>query len=297
MSEAIAVVRASRPKFLILAPLCVGLGLAVVWQADRSTIDTINLLLVLSGGLLAHTAVNLFNEYQDFTSGLDFTTRRTPFSGGSGALPEAPQAARGVLLAAYTTLALVLLIGGWFLWLRGWPMLLLGATGTLLVLTYTHWLTRHPLLCLIAPGLGFGPVMVLGTIVALGGTVNSTALCVSLATWLLVSEFLLVNQIPDEVADRQAGRRHLVITMGARNASWLAVALLLGSYLPLIIGVAVSVLPAATLLALLTLPASLWISHTLPSSPGHPDRLNKVLGTNVAVLLSTLTLMITGFIL
>lgn len=297
MSEAIAVVRASRPNFLILAPLCVGLGLAVVWQTDRSTIDTMNLLLVFAGGLLAHAAVNLFNEYQDFTSGLDLTTRRTPFSGGSGALPEIPQAARGVLLAAYTTLTLVLLIGGWFLWLRGWPMLLLGTTGTLLVLTYTHWLTRRPLLCLMAPGLGFGPVMVLGTIVALGGTINSTALYVSLVAWILVSEFLLVNQIPDEVADRQAGRRHLVITMGARNASWLAVALLLGSYLPLIIGVAVSVLPAATLLALLTLPASLWISHSLPASLGHPARLNKVLGTNVAVLLSTLTLMITGFIL
>jgi 1,4-dihydroxy-2-naphthoate octaprenyltransferase len=139
--------------------------------------------------------------------------------------------------------------------------------------------------------------MVLGTIVALGGTINSTALYVSLVAWILVSEFLLVNQIPDEVADRQAGRRHLVITMGARNASWLAVALLLGSYLPLVIGVAVSVLPAATLLALLTLPASLWISHSLPASLGHPARLNKVLGTNVAVLLSTLTLMITGFIL
>jgi 1,4-dihydroxy-2-naphthoate octaprenyltransferase len=297
MSETLAVVRASRPNFLILAPLCVGLGVAVVWQTDPSAIDTMNLLLVFAGGLLAHAAVNLFNEYQDFTSGLDLTTERTPFSGGSGALPETPQAARSVLLAAYTTLGLVLFIGGWFLWLRGWPMLLTGATGTLLVLTYTQWLTRRPLLCLMAPGLGFGPVMVLGTIVALGGPVNSTALCVSLVAWMLVSELLLINQIPDETADRQAGRRHLVITMGARTGSRLVAILLLGSYLPLILGVALSVLPSATLLALLTLPASLWISRALPVSLGHPTRLNRVLGTNVAVLLSTLMLVITGIIL
>lgn len=297
MSEAIAVVRASRPNFLVLAPLCVGLGVAVVWQTDRSAIEAINLLLVFVGGLLAHAAVNLFNEYQDFTSGLDLTTERTPFSGGSGALPETPQAARGVLLAGCTTLALVLGIGGWFLWLRGWPMLLTGVTGTLLVLTYTQWLTRRPLLCLIAPGLGFGPVMVLGTIVALGGPVNSTALCVSLVAGILVSELLLINQIPDETADRQAGRRHLVISLGAKRAGWLVATLLLGSYVPVIIGVAFSTLPANTLLALLTLPASLWISRALPASLGHPTQLNKVLGTNVAVLLATLALLSTGLIL
>ena len=36
--------------------------------------------------------------------------------------------------------------------------------GILIVLTYTLWLNRHPLLCLLAPGL-IGPVMVLTTVV------------------------------------------------------------------------------------------------------------------------------------
>ena len=109
-----------------------GLGVAVAWhQGEPPTL--INTLLVLIGALLAHAAVNLLNEYEDFTSGLDLMTRRTPFSGGSGALPEVPSAARQVLLAAFGTLGLVIAIGLYFLWLRGLPMLVLGAAGVALV--------------------------------------------------------------------------------------------------------------------------------------------------------------------
>ncbi len=61
MSEAVAVVRASRPNFLVLAPLCVALGLAVAWQQGEppALLDT---LLVFIGAILAHAAVNLQNE-------------------------------------------------------------------------------------------------------------------------------------------------------------------------------------------------------------------------------------------
>ena len=39
MSETLAVVRASRPNFLLLAPLCAGLGLAVAWQLTSPAIE------------------------------------------------------------------------------------------------------------------------------------------------------------------------------------------------------------------------------------------------------------------
>ncbi|WP_372985744.1 prenyltransferase [Marinobacter sp.] len=293
MSEAAAVVRAFRPNFLVLAPLCAGLGVAVAWQQGGSPalIDT---LLVFIGALLAHAAVNLFNEYEDFVSGLDLITRRTPFSGGSGALPEVPSAAKGVLAAAIGTLGLVTAIGLYFLWQRGLPMLVLGVAGIVLVLTYTRWITRRPILCLLAPGLGFGPVMVLGAIVALGGRIDTAALLVTLVAQCLVSELLLINQIPDADADQKVGRRHLVITLGRTAAARLVAVLLLGSYVPVLAGVPLGVLPAWSALALSTLPVSLWISRQLPLVLDNPERLNAVLGTNVAVLLSTLALLIAG---
>lgn len=293
MSEAAAVVRAFRPNFLVLAPLCAGLGVAVAWQQGGSPalIDT---LLVFIGALLAHAAVNLFNEYEDFVSGLDMITRRTPFSGGSGALPEVPSAAKGVLAAAIGTLGLVAAIGLYFLWQRGLPLLVLGVAGIVLVLTYTRWITRRPILCLLAPGLGFGPVMVLGAIVALGGRIDTSALLVTLVAQCLVSELLLINQIPDADADQKVGRRHLVITMGRTAAARLVAVLLLGSYVPVLAGVLLGGLPVWSALALVTLPVSLWISRQLPLVLDNPERLNAVLGTNVAVLLSTLALLIAG---
>ncbi|MGP9832235.1 prenyltransferase [Marinobacter sp. NSM] len=293
MSETVAVVRAARPNFLLLAPLCVGLGLAVAWQQGQppALIDT---LLVFVGALLAHAAVNLLNEYDDFQSGLDLITRRTPFSGGSGALPEVPSAARRVLWAGLGTLGLVVAIGVYFLWLRGLPMFVLGAAGVVLVLTYTRWITRSPLLCLLAPGVGFGPVMVLGTLVALGAQLDAAALICAAVTLLLVSELLLINQIPDANADRQVGRRHLVITLGPETASKVVAGLLAGSYLLVLSGILTGILPPPTLIALLPMPVALWISVRLPYSLNNTGELNRLLGANVATLLSTLALLMAG---
>lgn len=293
MSETLAVVRASRPNFLLLAPLCAGLGLAVAWQQGQAP-ELLHTFLVFLGAVLAHAAVNLLNEYDDFRSGLDMITERTPFSGGSGALPEVPSAARRVLWAGLGTLALVVAIGLYFLWLRGLPLLVLGAAGVVLVLTYTRWITRSPLLCLLAPGMGFGPIMVLGTVIALGGGIDTTALLASLVALLMVSELLLINQIPDAEADRAIGRRHLVITLGPEKAARLVAGLLLGSYGVIVAGVVSGHLAMTSLIALAPLPAAIWISLRLPRVLATPDQLNRVLGANVAVLLSTLALLVTG---
>jgi 1,4-dihydroxy-2-naphthoate octaprenyltransferase len=238
--------------------------------------------------------VNLLNEYDDFRSGLDMITERTPFSGGSGALPEVPSAARRVLWAGLGTLAVVVTIGLYFLWLRGLPLLVLGAAGVVLVLTYTRWITRSPLLCLLAPGMGFGPIMVLGTVIALGASIDTTALLVSLVALLMVSELLLINQIPDAEADRAIGRRHLVITLGPEKAAHLVAGLLLASYGVIVAGVVSGYLAMTSLIALAPLPAAIWISLRLPRVLAMPDQLNHVLGANVAVLLSTLALLVTG---
>ncbi|XKH02111.1 prenyltransferase [Marinobacter nauticus] len=293
MSETVAVVRATRPNFLILAPLCAGLGLAVAWQQNQppALLDT---LLVFMGAVLAHAAVNLLNEYEDFVSGLDDITRRTPFSGGSGALPEIPSAARRVLMAGLGALALVIGIGLYFLSQRGLPMFVLGAAGVVLVLTYTRWITRSPLLCLLAPGIGFGPVMVLGSLIALGARLDATALICATVALLLVSELLLINQIPDAEADRQIGRKHLVITLGPLRASRIVAVLLLASYALIAVAAGAGLLPPWSLLALLPSPVAVWISWRLPTIVDQPAALNPVLGANVAVLLSTLALLVIG---
>ncbi len=288
-----AVLRATRPSFLVLAPLSVLLGVLLAAR-QMIELDRLEIALALAGGVLAHAAVNLFNEHDDFCSGLDHLTRRTPFSGGSGALPESPDAAPAVLVSGILSLAGVVAIGGYFLWLRGWPMLVVGLLGVYLVVAYTRWITRRPWYCLLAPGLGFGPVMVLGTLVALGGRVDAAALVVATASLLLVSELLLLNQFPDLEADRRNGRRHLPIVLGLRRVSWLVIALLLGAYMLIALGQLGGLLPASVWLAWLPLPAALWVAWKLPGALEEHQALLGVMGVNVVVLLSSLALLAAG---
>ena len=89
-----------RLPFLILTPACVVLGLATaIWTSGQ--INWFHFVLVLIGALSAHISVNTFNEYFDFKSGLDANTKRTPFSGGSGRLPETPEIAQPAFIMAW----------------------------------------------------------------------------------------------------------------------------------------------------------------------------------------------------
>lgn len=288
------IARASRPDFLILAPLCVLLGVQIAFR-QGVPLSLPDLLLVLTAALLAHAAVNLLNEYEDFRSGLDLITQRTPFSGGSGALPEHPVAARAVLWAGIACLLGVVAIGGYFVALRGWPLLLIGLPGLLLVVGYTRWITRSPAMCLLAPGLGFGPVMLLGSLVALGGHMDAAGLLAAGSVLLFTSELLLINQFPDIAADQQVGRRHLPIILGPARAAWVVMLLLAAAFGLLLGGVLSSALPVGAALALIPLPAALWIMWRLPSAIAVPARLRFVLGVNVATLLTTLALLNLGF--
>ncbi|MGM0783768.1 MAG: prenyltransferase [Pseudomonadota bacterium] len=293
--------RCARPPFLLLAPLCVGLAVTAAW-VDGYAPAAVDIGLVLLAAVLAHAAVNLFNEHHDFHSGLDRQTQRTPFSGGSGTLIERPEAANAVRLAAYLCLAGVVAIGAWFTWRTGPVMLLYGLIGVGLVLTYTGWLTRRPWLCLLAPGIGFGTLMVVGAYQALTGGVSATALAASLAPTLLASALLLANQLPDIEADRSVGRYHLAIALGTtRAARWVAV-LVLAAFLSTPPFVAAGWLPVETWLMWLVLPAALWLAWRLWRLPpltltSDVSLLAPLLGLNVAVLLTSLALLNLGLCL
>ena len=181
--------------------------------------------------MAAHISVNAFNEYCDFRSGLDGRTVRTPFSGGSGSLPEKPGMARWALLTAGLTLAITAGIGVYFLLIRGLALLPVGCLGFVVIVAYTPWLTRRPILCLLAPGVGFGPLMVLGTQFALTGEYSWNGFVASLVPLFLVSNLLLLNQFPDVLADRSVGRRHVLILLGPRGGSLIYSLFLLLNYL------------------------------------------------------------------
>lgn len=283
-----------RVPFLILTPCCVLLGIAIAAHTGAH-LGVLQIILVLAGALCTHISVNAFNEYDDYRSGLDARTERTPFSGGSGTLPANPKMADTALATALVTLVILALIGVYFTWLHGLALLPLGLLGIVIIVTYTPWLTHNPWLCLVAPGLGFGPLMVMGTSFALTGEYSWTALLASLVPFFLVSNLLLLNQFPDVEADKTVGRRHFPILVGRHSSSIIFSAFLVLTYIVILVGVIFSILPLGSLLGLGTLILAIPL---LKGSITHADDIGGLIpfmGKNVLVNLLTPALVAIGF--
>lgn len=280
------VVQSSRLPFLILTPVCVLLGASIVVYKGQS-VDLFLLALIIIGALSAHVSVNTFNEYLDFKSGLDLETERTDFSGGSGALPNNPLALNSVYLTGVVSLFVTLIIGLYFVSLYGLQILPIGLLGVILIVTYTSWINKHPWLCLIAPGLGFGVLMVLGTQFVLVGEYYVLSLWISIIPFLLINNLLLLNQYPDMQADMNAGRRHFPITYGIQASNKLYGLFVLVVINLIIAYVWLDYLPVLSLITLIPMPLallSLYGAHKHVQAIGH---FQQYLGMNVATAILT----------
>ncbi len=294
MNKLLGVVRA---PFLLLVPASLAPAGALAW-IELNDFPVGDAALVLLGALSAHIAVNALNEYQDFRSGLDLTTRRTPFSGGSGTLVRHPSFAPATLAVAVIALALTLAVGLHYLRVLGGTVVAPGLAGLALVVTYTRWVNRYPLACLLAPGFGFGILMVNLAYLALTGHHGPGAFAASLVVALLVSNLLLINQLPDIEADHAAGRRHFAITLGAPGVGLVSGVLVFGAYAVMLAAVVGAWLPGWALLGFLGLPFAVRIPWAAARySPESLPRFVPVMARNVMVTLATPVLLAAGIIL
>ncbi|MCO4320932.1 prenyltransferase [Aliidiomarina quisquiliarum] len=285
----------ARLNFLTLTLLCVLLALAYSLAAGVS-VQLLPFIVVSVIALAAHASVNAFNEYFDFRSGLDFLTPKTPFSGGSGTLIRAPEKARWALTFAWITLGLVVLGGLFLVSEHGWPLLWIGVPGVIIIYSYTQYINRLPIICLVAPGIGFGLLMTLGAIWVFQGSLNIGAWALAIVVSLLVSNLLLLNQFPDADADRKVGRRTLPIVLG-KERSAVVFALQYGLAMALhLIAIAVAWLPAPTIIALLSLPILIKLVPGVYNNKGSVIKLTPFLGLNVIFIHLYLLLLVAGLI-
>ncbi len=285
-----------RIPFLILAPVSVFCGYAAARLAGFSP-RGIDVAVLVVAAVLAHIGVNALNEYHDYRSGLDASTRRTPFSGGSGALPAAGGSGAPALRVAFLSIVGAVLMGGWFV-LRGRTLVLpFGIAGILIVVLYTPTVLRSPVAGLAAPGLGFGPCIVLGTEAALTGAISGRGVLLSFVPLFLVSGLLLVNQYPDIGPDRAVGRRTTPIAYGERAGLHIYGLLLAAAFLSIALSVAIRVMPFPALLGLLTVPVGVWAYRASLVRYPSPARYIPVMAANVLIVLLTPALMSLGVLL
>lgn len=277
----------ARAPFLLLPFTLIAAGAAAAFYDGafswRST------LLALLGLVSLHAAVNAFNEWSDMRTGIDLATQRTPFSGGSGTLPAGGMSVRTALVFAIACSLLGLAVGIWFLGRVGLVLLPIMVAGALCVLIYTDVLARLGI-GEVAAGLGLGGLPVVGAALVNSGEISAAAIAAGIPATFMTFNLLLLNEFPDEAADRAGGRRNLVVLFGRRPAALAWAAAAVATPLSIVAAVGMSILPlpclAACLPSLLLVGPMRWVV----SDPMQPVPI-PAMGANVAWNLATNTVL------
>ena len=247
--------RAIRIRFLLASVISVSNGLALAYLYNG--IDVIHALLTYLGILALHASVDLLNDYWDYKRGIDKITKRTPFSGGTGVLPEGLLKPRDVYRLGVIMLIVGAVIGSYFIAIKGVIIAVLLAFAIVSIYFYT---TK-----IVNAGLGElfvaikGSMIVLGTFYIQTDLISIDAIYNSIIIGLLSSIVLFINSFPDHDADKAKGRKTLVIILGKAKASRFFIIFPILIYGLLVVGVALSITPIYALLTFITFPYMLSI--------------------------------------
>jgi 1,4-dihydroxy-2-naphthoate octaprenyltransferase len=142
----------------------------------------------------------------------------------------------------------------------------------------------------VAAGLGLGGLAVAGTALVQDGSLGPTAWATAVPAFGLTFNLLLLNEFPDETADREGGRRNLVLLLGRRRAAQLYVVVALCVPLAILAAVLAAALPAAALIAVVP---SVFLLEPLRWAARDPQSPVPVpaLGANVLRILATNSLL------
>lgn len=286
-----------RANFLILAVFLVVIGLAFSLKYPPESGASFNIfhaLLLIIGVVLSHISVNLFNEYSDFKTKIDYYTKRTPFSGGSGMITSGKTRPENVRIVGITTLVIAASAGIYFAFVSHWIIIIFSLVGGFSVLFYTNFLAKNVLGELFA-GLSLGTLVVMGTYISMtanpGMPVSQLLpvelIWISIPPGILTSLLLLINQFPDFKADKEGGRRHLVIRFGIKKASYIYTSGMFITFGIIVMMPIVNISSFWIYLALIPLPLAVKACLTAIRHGDDLARMIPALGNNVLAVLGT----------
>lgn len=299
MSNIILWIQETRPQFLTLSVVLAFLGTAIAWYHGPVNIGYA--LLAGFGLMLTHGSVNALNDYFDYKSGIDFHTRRTPFSGGSGLLTEGKLPLKQALGIGIITSLAALSIGVFFVMVKGWQLIPLLIIALLCMVLYTPFILRTPW-PEWSPGLGLGILPILGFYFVQAGRYDWVVLIASVPSGILVHNLLLLNEFPDVEADRKGGRKTTPVVFGFKTAGRLFRIATILVYVWIVGCVITTLITESTIMPLYCLIALLTLPFAVKAMKGSSeyDDMNKLvpaLGSNVQFILITQILLGVGFIL
>lgn len=231
-SSPVAVLRryflATRPKFFTASVLPVALGTA--WGAvSAGQLDFMAALLALLATVAVHAGSNVFNDVGDELNGTDRINdgRIHPFTGGSRFIQNGVLTLEQMKRWALALFVAGIVLGVLLILLKGIGVLYLGLAGIALGMLYSL-----PAVQLsgrgvgeIAVGVAFGVLPVCGAAWLQSGVVDSTILLISVPVSCWVAGILLINEVPDRIADAQSGKHTWPVRFGLSGTRWLYVLL------------------------------------------------------------------------
>lgn len=281
-----------------IVPILLG---SVIAGVRRGTFHWGFFSLTLLGGGLIHAGANVANDYFDHLSGADPKNYQyvRPYTGGSRVIQKGllkpPEMLRGALIF----LALGSLLGLYLTYKRGPIVLFLGLFGIFSAYFYTA-----PPFRLVSTGTGeifvglnFGILETLGAYYIQHGKLAWEPLVASLPIALLIAAVLYINEFQDAPADQEAGKLHLVVRLGRKNAVRGYMFLILAAYVSILFSAITGLISPFTLIALITIPIS-W--KAVRTAREHYDEYLKLAPANAATVMTHLLtgiLMTVGYLM
>jgi 1,4-dihydroxy-2-naphthoate octaprenyltransferase len=274
--------------------IAVSLGLSVTWW-NFGTIDIFQAALTMGGVIALHASVDLLNDYWDFKRGIDTKTKRTPMSGGTGVLPEGLLKPKSVYNAGILFLVVGGLIGGYFVILHG---VVIGVILAFAIMSIYFYSTK-----IVNWGLAEVFVAVKGTLIVMGtyyiqnSELTDVVVLSGIVVGVLSSLVLFVASFPDHDADKEKGRRTLVILFGRQKATSIFYIFLIVSYGIIIGCAAMSIIPVFCLISLAAIPVAISSIRKLKSSISEEDKIIPAMKSTLTFSRMAGVLFVIGFLI
>ncbi len=275
------------------------LGTALAWYRTGKFYWQYFLLATLAV-VFINAGTNLTNDYFDHQSRSDDINREaTPFSGGSRVIQENLISPGRIYRTSLIFFGLAALIGLYLTFARGLLVLVIGILGVLSGYFYTASPIRigYRGWGELVAGLNCGPLVVAGAYYVQAQTLSLEALFISIPVGLLIAAVLYINEFPDHACDKVAGKNTLIVTMGRERARKGFYSLLLGTYLFIILGTILRIVPWTVIVSLLTFPLAWKAMKIVHSNYSSTQELIPAMSSTVTIHLSVGILLSFGYIL
>lgn len=274
--------QATRPSFLLITILGCLIGISLTESTHASwQLQTLSILVAVA----AHAAANLINDYFDHINGSDAvnTDRISPFTGGSRFIQNQHLSPQTIVYFAIILLLICITLGLYICYKTTWLLMPIGGLGVLVA-----WAYSAPPLELMSKGiLGEIAIALAWSLIVIGfaalqtNQIEMNAILIGFAYGLMVSNVLLLNQIPDIRADRQVNKLTLATRYTQTGLQRWYMLLCLGAYVSQLSAVYFFSTPKLSLMTTVLIPAFLVCAKQMNDAALPREKLKNLIILNI----------------